>query len=123
MRKHVVVLLIATVFGCKHPGSQKLEGRWRGQKSEGVAPSAQLAGDAFAQGTEIIAQNNQIAIQTPAGRHAPATYSVKKEDATTLVIVTDRDGETAETFTFNGKADLMIWKIDAQRSISFKKVQ
>jgi hypothetical protein len=122
MRKLVVVLLVAT-FGCKHLGSQKLEGHWKGQKSEGIAPTVQLAGDTFAQGTEIIAQGNQIAIQTPAGRNTPATYVVDKEDATTLVIHTDRDGNVAETFTFNEKADVMVWKIDAQRSITFKRVQ
>lgn len=123
MRKLAVVLLLFAMFGCKHPGSLKLEGHWKGQKSDGVAPTVQLAGDTFAQGTEIIAQGNQIAIQTPAGRNAPATYVVDKEDATTLVIHTDRDGNTAETFTFNEKADVMIWKIDAQRSITFKKLQ
>ena len=43
------------------------------------------------------------------------------EDATTLVIHTDRDG-SAETFTFNEKADVMVWKIDAQRSITFRRI-
>jgi len=51
-----------------------------------------------------------------------ATYTVDKEDPTTLVIHTDRDG-SAETFTFNEKADVMVWKIDDRRSITFKKVQ
>ncbi len=123
MRTALFVLLVVTSAGCKHPGSQKLEGHWKGTKSEGIAATVQLAGDTFAQGTEIIAQGGQIAIQTPAGRNPPANYTVKKEDATTLVIVTDRDGETAETFTFNEKADMMVWKVDAQRSITFKKVQ
>lgn len=122
MRTLVVVLLVAA-FGCKHPGSQKLEGRWKGQRAEGVPPTAQLTSDTFAQGTEIVAQGNQITIHTPAGRNLPATYFVDKEDATTLVIHTDRDGNTAETFTFNEKADEMVWKIDAQRSITFRKVQ
>jgi hypothetical protein len=125
MRKLVLaVALAATALaaGCKHPGSQKLEGRWKGQKAEGVPEIAQVSANSFATGTEIIAQGNQIAIQTPAGRNPPATYTVDKEDATTLVIHTDRDKST-ETFTFNEKADTMVWKIDDQRSITFKKVQ
>ena len=116
-------LLAATIgAGCKHSGSQKLEGRWKGQKAEGVPDAVQVSANSFATGTEIVAQGNQIAIQTPAGRNPVASYVVDKEDATTLVIHTDRDGST-ETFTFNEKADTMVWKIDAQRSITFKKVQ
>jgi hypothetical protein len=108
-------------MGCKHPGSQKLEGRWRGQKADGVPEAAQASTNTFAMGTEIIAQGNQLAIHTPAGRNPAATYTVDKEDATTLVLHTDRDN-SAETFTFTEKADVMVWKIDAQRSITFKKV-
>jgi hypothetical protein len=110
------------MLGCKRSqGSQKLEGHWRGQKADGIPEAVQVQGNSFANGMEIIAMGNQIAIQTPVGRNPPATYVVDKEDATTLVIHTDRDG-SAETFTFNDKADMMIWKVDAQRSITFKKV-
>jgi hypothetical protein len=108
-------------WGCKPSGSQKLTGHWRGVKAEGIPDSSMVAGNGFAMGTEIIAQGNQIAIQTPAGKSAAATYYVDKEDPSTLVIHTDRDG-SAETFTFNDKADLMVWKIDAQRSITFRRV-
>ncbi len=116
--------LFAMLFavGCKHSGSQKLEGRWKGQKAEGVPDTVQVSANSFATATEIVAQGNQIAIQTPGGRNPAATYTVDKEDATTLVIHTDRDGST-ETFTFNEKADTMVWKIDDRRSITFKKVQ
>ena len=116
------VIGLTLVAGCKHPGSQKLEGHWKGVKAEGAAEPSVMAANTFAQGTEIIAQGNQIAIQTPAGRNPAATYTVDKEDPTTLVIHTDRDGANAETFTFNEKADQMVWKIDAQRSITFKKL-
>ena len=125
MRKLVLaaaVVVTVLAAGCKHPGSQKLEGRWKGQKAEGVPETAQVSANSFATATEIIAQGNQITIQTPGGRNPAATYTVDKEDATTLVIHTDRDGST-ETFTFNEKADTMVWKIDDKRSITFKKVQ
>jgi hypothetical protein len=124
MRK--LVLAVAPIAfllaqGCKHPGSQKLEGHWKGQKAEGVPDSALAQANVFAAGTDILAQGNQITIHTPGGRNAAATYTIDKEDATTLVIHTDRDGH-AETFTFNEKADTMVWKIDAERSITFKKL-
>src|SRR5262245_5104937 len=124
MRKLVLGLLLAAVplLGCRRPVS-KLEGHWRGQKAEGIPDPVMVQGNAFAVGTEIIAQGNQIAIQTPAGRNPAATYVIDKEDATTVVIHTEpRDGSSAETFTFNDKADMMIWKIDAQRSMTFKRV-
>jgi hypothetical protein len=125
MRKLVLAAILALPLllgpACKHSGSQRLEGHWKGQKAEGVPEAAQISANAFATGTEIVAQGNQITVQTPGSRQAPATYTIDKEDATTLVIRTDRDG-SAETFTFNEKADVMVWKIDAQRSITFKKV-
>jgi hypothetical protein len=123
MRKLVLAaaFCLPLLLGCKHPGSQKLEGHWKGQKAEGVPETAQVSASSFAIGTEIVAQGNQITIQTPGGRQAPATYTVDKEDATSLVIHTDRD-PSSETFTFNEKADTMIWKLDPQRSITFKKV-
>ena len=120
MRSLVLGLLLFALAGCKHPGSVKLEGRWKGQRAEGIPDTVQLAGNSFANATEIVAQGNQLTIQTPAGKSAPATYFVDKEDPTTLVIHTDRDGST-ETFTFNEHADVMTWKIDAQRSITFRK--
>lgn len=114
-------VVVALLAGCKHPGSQKLEGHWRGVKADGVPEAAQAPANSFAAGTEIIAQGNQIAIQTPAGRNGAATYFVDKEDAVTVVIHTDRDGST-ETFSFNEKADEMVWKLDAERSITFRKI-
>src|SRR5262245_23664569 len=104
MRKLVLAAAVGPLLllGCKHPGSQKLEGRWKGQKAEGVPETAQVSANSFAIGTEIVAQGNQISIQTPAGRPAPATYTIEKEDATSLVIRTDRDG-SSESFTFNEK--------------------
>jgi len=125
MRKLALAAVLignALATGCKQPGSQKLEGHWRGQKADGVSESAQSSANAFATSTEIIAQGNQISIHTVGSRPPPpAAYTVDKEDATTLVIHTDRD-RTTETFAFDPKAGTMVWKIDAQRSITFKKV-
>lgn len=124
MRKLTLAALLLTgsamSLGCRH-GSAKLEGHWKGVKAEGVPEAAMAQALVFAQATEIIARSNQIAIQTPAGRHEPTTYFIDKEDATTLVIHTERDG--AETFTFSEKADTMVWRIDAARSITFRKVR
>ena len=122
MRKLVQAwpLLLFVLAACRH-GSPKLEGHWKGVRADGVDPSAQVNTSSFATSTEIIAQGDKIAIQTQAGRSPTTTYVVDKEDPTTLVIHTAGD-PTAETFTFNEKADQMVWHIDGTRMITFKKV-
>lgn len=107
--------------GCKHPGSAKLEGHWKGQRADGVAADVQMNANVFATGSEIFARGNQITISTPAARNVTATYFVDKDDATSLVIHTDKDA-TSETFTFTDPKT-MAWRVDDRRSIVFKKVE
>ena len=106
---------------CKHPGSAKLEGRWRGQRAAGVPAEAQASADAFAIGSEIVAKGNQITISTPAAKNVTATYFVDKEEPTGLVIHTDKD-VSSETLVFVDPKT-MTWKVDERRSIVFKKVE
>lgn len=112
--------LFVVFAGCKHPGSQKLEGHWKGQTALGVAPEHQINANVYAAGTDIIARGNQISISTPATKNVTATYVVDKEDATSLVIHTDKDN-TSETFLFTD-AKTMQWKVDERRVIVFKKI-
>lgn len=116
----VVATLLLLLAGCRR-GSAKLEGRWKGVRAEGVDPTSAQKAEVFATSTEIVAIGDKIAIQTPAGRSQTSTYTIDKEDATTLVIHTDRD-PNAETFTFNEKGDTMVWRIDETRRIWFKKL-
>lgn len=108
------------VGGCKPSGSKKLTGHWKGQKAEGVADASQPSANDFAERTEIRAQGNQIEIRTPTS-DSTATYTVDKEDATSLEIHTNRDN-TRETFTFGDNGTSMIWRVDKQRSLVFKKL-
>lgn len=114
----VALGLLVFALGCNEQAS-KLEGHWKGQEADGVAESATAQANAFATATQIVARDGHIAIETPAGRHGPAKYRVEKEDETTVVIRTD-PGVLAETFTFDG-AGKMVWKLDAERSIAFKR--
>jgi len=120
MRKLVLIGGLLLLVACRR-GSPKLEGHWRGFRADGVDQNAQVQAQSFAQNTEIIAQGDKIAIQTPNGRSPTTIYVVDKEDPTTVVIHTEKDG-TTETFTFNEKGDLMTWRIDTSRAIVFKKV-
>jgi hypothetical protein len=118
-----LVLFVVLLLACKRAGSQKLEGRWRGTKSEGSSPDQQPNATAFATGTEIIARGDQIAVTTPAGKPIQATYVVDLEDARSVVIHTDKDGPSArETFTFTDDGKQMTWRVDQGRTITFQRV-
>ena len=124
MRPLLLVSFLASVplaVACKHPGSQKLEGHWKGQSALGVASEHQINANVYALGTDIIAKGNQISISTPAAKNVTATYVVEKEDAATLVIRTDKDS-SSETFIFTD-AKTMQWKVDDRRAIVFKKIE
>jgi hypothetical protein len=119
------LVLLLHLVACKHPGSQKLEGRWRGTRAEGGPPDQQTNATAFATGTEIIARGDQIAVTTPAGKPIQATYFVDVEDARSVVIHTDKDGPGArETFTFTDDGKQMTWRVDQGqgRTITFQRV-
>jgi hypothetical protein len=115
-----LALVAAGASACKHPGSAKLEGHWKGQSAVGIGPENQINANVYAAGTEIIARGNQITISSPAARNVTATYVVDKEDATSVVIHTDKDN-TTETFIFT-EPKTMQWKVDERRSIVFKKL-
>lgn len=128
MRKLVLALAIVVmtpiaVIGCKHPGSAKLEGRWRGTRADGVGPAAQDAANAFALATEITARGNLITVQTPQSKQQ-GTYVVDDENKTTVVLHTDKDGPAnKETFAFADDGKTMTWRLGEGRTITFAKAK
>lgn len=118
-----MLIALLALAGCKSAGSAKLEGRWRGQRADGVSPELQSQADAFASATEIIARGDQIAISTPANKGIQSAYVVDAEDKTSVVIHTEKDGPNArERFTFTSDGKSMTWKLDDRRGILFQKV-
>ena len=118
-RRNVLVLalpLLGAIAGaCKHAGSAKLEGHWRGTRAEGVTPAVQEAANTFATQTEITAKGNQITIVTPA---------VKPQSATFTVLHTDKDGlSNKETFSFADEGKTMTWRLGEGRTIVFTKLK
>jgi hypothetical protein len=124
VRKLVLALTIAVgVIGCKHPGSAKLEGRWKGTRADGVGPAAQDAANTFALGTEITARGNLITVQTPQSKQQ-GTYVVDDENKTTVVLHTDKDGPAnKETFAFADDGKTMTWRLGEGRTITFAKAK
>jgi hypothetical protein len=116
----VGALLSACACACGHASSARLEGHWRGVRAEGISVDSQAAGNAFAMGTELDVKGDAIAMSTPKDRQS-GRYKVVKEDKTSVVIVTDRDGPDAtQVFTFVD-AKTMKWSVLEGKSIVFVK--
>jgi len=131
VRKLVLALTIGLTsamamgtIGCKHPGSAKLEGRWKGVRAEGVGPAVQDAANAFATQTEITARGNVITVSTPQSKGQQGTYVVDDENKTTVVLHTDKDGPAnKETFGFSEDGKTMTWRLGEGRTIVFQKTK
>ena len=110
--------------GCKHPGSAKLEGRWRGMRAEGVSAQVQDAANNFAIQTEILARGNLITITTPGAKAQQAPYVVDDEKGFIVVLHTEKDGAAnKETFQFTEDGKMMTWRLGEGRSILFQKLK
>ena len=123
MRRFVLALAVV-LLACKHPGSAKLEGRWKGVRAEGVGPESAGAANVFAQGTEIIARGDTLTMTTPVAKGLQDTYVVDEETKTTLVLHTRKDGaSTKETFGFSDDLKTMTWRLGDGRAIVFQRVK
>ena len=125
MRKLVLALAIVAVvgaIGCKHPGSARLEGRWKGVRADGVLPNVQEAANGFALQTEIVAKADKITISTPGVKGQQDTYVVDSDTKGTLILHTEKD-PNKETFNFAEDGKTMTWRLGDGRAITFQKVK
>jgi len=124
MRPRIALLAVATLalVACKS-GSARLEGKWRGQRADGVSLEAQAAANDYATKMEILAKGDQLTVIAP-GSKKTGVYKVLKEDSEQLVIATDKNltGAEKETFTFLD-ANTMRWSVAEGRTITFQKVK
>lgn len=103
MRLVALALVVLTVgLGACRRGSSRFEGHWKGSAVEGVPPEAQAGALAFAREMELQVSGDTITVVTPQDRQS-GRYTVDREDKTTLVLYTDKDGKgDKQTFTFVG---------------------
>ena len=102
MRTRLPVLsaTLSLVGACHGDGAARLQGTWRGVRAEGVAADAQASANAFALATELDVKGDALVVTTP-GDTQSGRYRVVKQDRTTLIITTDKDGPDApQTFVF-----------------------
>jgi hypothetical protein len=104
-----------------HAGSARLQGHWTGVAAEGVTGDALAAATAFAKATEMDVQGDRLTITSPKETQS-GRYRVLKEDATTLVLATDRDGfEHPQTFVFTNRDETLRWSVLEGRAIVFAR--
>ena len=115
-----LVVIGSALPACRGGGSARLEGRWKGTKAEGVAPEAQARANDFAGQTELEVKGDSITVTFPKDKQS-GKYKVVSETKSTVVIVTDRDGDSdKQTFTFVDDKT-MKWTVIDGKTITFAK--
>jgi hypothetical protein len=106
--------------GCHGEGAARLQGTWRGVRTEGVAADSVTSANAFALATELDVRCDSITVTTPSDTQS-GRYRVVKQDRATLVITTDKDGpEIPQTFVFVDERTVR-WAVLDGRAIVFAR--
>ena len=96
----LLAALALGVLACGGGGSKRLQGKWHGLRAEGVAVASQAAANSFASRMTLEVSGDSITVTTPHDKQS-GRYRVVKEDKSTLVLTTDKDGpREPQTFTF-----------------------
>jgi hypothetical protein len=99
-RAPLLAVLALGLLACGGGGSKRLQGKWHGLRAEGVAVASQAAANTFATGMTLEVSGDSITVTTPHDKQS-GRYKVVKEDKSTLVLTTDKDGaKEPQTFTF-----------------------
>jgi len=124
LRVSLAAAIVASIAwgtaGCGGGGSSRLQGKWHGLRADGVMPGALAAANAFAAGMMLEVKGDAITVTTPKDKQS-GHYHVVKEDKTSVIITTDKDGPTEpQTFTFVDDKTLR-WALDGGQTILFGK--
>jgi hypothetical protein len=118
VRAFSVAALACALLACGGGGSARLQGKWRGLHAEGVVPGALASANAFAAAMSLEVKGDAITITTPKDKQS-GRYHVVKEDKTSVVITTDKDGPgEPQTFTFVDDKTLR-WAVEGGTAIVF----
>jgi hypothetical protein len=120
-RTLLLAALAAGALACSGSGSKRLQGKWRGLRAEGVAVASQAAANAFATGMTLEVSGDSITVTTPHDKQA-GRYKVVREDKSTLVVTTDKDGpKEPQTFTFVDDKTLKWLVMDGEQIVFAKQ--
>lgn len=118
MSRSLLLFAVFALTSCKH--TSRLEGRWRGDHAEGVAPELQKAADDFAKHLDIVFQGERVTVIS-GGSSQSGLFHIDNEDSTSVILHTDRDGlNDRQQFTLTGEKT-MRWSVLEGKAISFVK--
>lgn len=120
-RRALLLVLGATLAlgaaACKK-GSKRLEGTWKGTRTDGVASESQSSADRWASQLQMDFKGENVTVTT-AGTATASRYRVVREDKGSIVIVTDTDG-TEETLAFENDTT-MKWTVQPGKTVTLSK--
>ena len=117
----LLALLALAGLACGGGGSRRLQGKWHGLRAEGVAVASQAAANTFATGMTLEVSGDSITVTTPHDKQS-GRYKVVKEDKSTLVLTTDKDGpKEPQTFTFVDDKTLKWLVMDGETIVLAKQ--
>lgn len=119
----VLLGVACLAIGCQKSGAERLEGRWRGTKVEGVPLDLQPSANDFATHTELDFRDGVVSVKTPREK-LTSKYRVVREDKAkkALVLLTDQDGpKDPQIFVFEDD-NTVRWKVLEGKLIVFRRV-
>lgn len=120
----VLLVFGAASSGCQKTASERILGKWKGAKADGVVPEAQALANEAANGIELEFKKEVVTIR-PAKDKDPMTarYVVLREDKRSVVVVTEGDGTRDEqTLTLDDDAT-MRWQVMQGKTVTFSRAK
>jgi major membrane immunogen (membrane-anchored lipoprotein) len=117
MMARVALVAVVLLAAC-HKGSAKLQGHWKGTRTDGVAAEVRAQADKWAGQVDIEFKGDVMTVTTPNGT-ASSKYKVAREDKGSITIITDADG-TEETLAFESDTTLK-WTALPGKTITLTK--
>jgi hypothetical protein len=84
---------LSASFGCGTKAQTRLEGKWQGVRTEGVASETRGKADEFARKLSLEFKGDTFSVSTPNGT-STSKYAVKQAEGDTITITTEKDGPT-----------------------------
>lgn len=118
------VALVCGATGCAKTASERIVGKWKGAKADGVVADMQAAADEAAKAMELEFKKDAVTIRSSKDRDPmTARYVVLREDKRSVVLVTEQDGAKDEqTLTLDDDAT-MRWQVMQGKTITFSRVK
>ena len=120
-RVPLLAVLALGMLACGSGGSKRLQGKWHGLRAEGVAVASQASANMFATGMTLEVSGDSITVTTPHDKQS-GHYKVVREEKSTLVLTTDKDGpKEPQTFTFVDDKTLKWLVLDGEQIVFAKQ--